>query len=285
MDADAPELGLTQLSATLVVTSEHLVGATERLDDADAARRFFDHRREVAGLVLDVADHDVVSDLETAAQQQHGNRGGNCEQPEPDIQVHEQREDREHLDDHDHEEDGAERGEASDQRDVRVRARQQLARLPVIVEADLEPLKMLVEVVAQAGLDAGRDFRQCESAAVCQRELEDREPEREHEEGHKTGLVAVVDRSVDRRRGDQRDRELGADRQHGGDRDEDDAAHMGPEVGADPPQCSLAHARSWTRRKIEATTAGRRERSIFRAAAAARQSAVSGRRLLGEFRK
>ena len=76
------------------------------------------------------------------------------------VEVEEQREDRDHLDDDDDEEDRAERREAADQRDVGARAREQLARLPAVVEADLEPLEVLVEVVAQLGLDVGRDVRE-----------------------------------------------------------------------------------------------------------------------------
>ena len=85
-------------AAAGVVAVEHLVAPAERLEHADAARRLLEHRREVAGLVLDVAHDDVVVALEAAAQQSTGIAVSNREQSEPHVEVQEQREDRDHLD-------------------------------------------------------------------------------------------------------------------------------------------------------------------------------------------
>ena len=93
----------------------------ERLEDADTTRSFLEHGREITGLVLDVPHDEVIRAFEPAAQQQHGNRGGNRQEAEPDVQLQEQREDREHFHDDDQEEDRAERRETTDQRDVGVR--------------------------------------------------------------------------------------------------------------------------------------------------------------------
>ena len=93
-------------------------------------------------------------------------------------------------------------------RDVGARAREQLARLPAVVEADLEPLQVLVEVVADARLDVGRDVGEVEAPAVREPEIEDREHDGEREEWPEPGRVPVLDRPVDRGRDDERDREL-----------------------------------------------------------------------------
>ena len=76
------------------------------------------------------------------------------------YEVEEQREDREHLDDDDEQEDRAEGANRRISAMSELDARQQLARLPAVVEADVEALQVLVEVVAELGLDVGRDVRE-----------------------------------------------------------------------------------------------------------------------------
>ena len=87
----------------------------------------------------------------------HRDRGGEREQRERHVEDEEHAEDRRHLHDDQHEEDRAEADEAAHDREVGHRARQQLARLPAVVEADVEALELRVEVVAQRGLELGRD--------------------------------------------------------------------------------------------------------------------------------
>ena len=58
--------------------------------------------------------------------------------------------------------------------DVGDRARQQLPRLPVVVERDLQALEVRVEVVAQVGLHAERRDAREVAAQVDEDELEQR---------------------------------------------------------------------------------------------------------------
>ena len=126
-------------------------------------------------------------------------------------------------------------------------ARQQLPGLPPVVEPDLEALELFVEVVAQLGLDARRHPRQRETAAVRQRELDDRQHDCEHEQGHQPALVPVVDGTVDRGLGDEGYGELRADRDHCRSRDEGQSLLVRAEIRENSPQCSLTHRTLLTR--------------------------------------
>ncbi len=121
MDPHPFELGVAQLQAPSVEPAEHLVAATERLQHADPACRLLEHGGEIAGLILNVAHDEVIRAFESPAQHEHRNRSGDREQAERHVEVQQEREDREHLDDDDHEEDRAEGREPADQRDVGVR--------------------------------------------------------------------------------------------------------------------------------------------------------------------
>ena len=115
--------------------------------------------------------HDlVVLALEAPAEHQDRDRGRHGQQRERHVQEEEEHEDRDHLDHDDQQEDRAERGEPADHRDVGARPREQLPRLPAVVEADLEPLQVLVEVVAQPRLDVGGDDREIDAPAVGEAE-------------------------------------------------------------------------------------------------------------------
>jgi hypothetical protein len=205
---DAFELRLAQLAALHVVAFEHLLAPPERLHDADALRVLLDRGGEVARLILDAPDDLVVVAFEAPAEHEHRDRGRHREQREGRVEMQQQSEDREHFDRDDQQEDRTERGEATDQRDIGVGARQQLARLPAIVEADFEPLQVLVEVVAQLRFDRGRHRDEVQAAAVREREVEQRKPDHDQEERHESGPVPGLDRPVDRGRDDERDREL-----------------------------------------------------------------------------
>ena len=207
-------------------------------------RRLLDHGREVAGLVLDASHDGVVVAFEPAAEHEHRDRGRDREQRERHVEEEQQREDRHDLD-HDHEEeDRPERGEPPDHRDVGAGPREQLSRLPPVVEPDLEPLQVLVEVVAELRLDVGGDDREVDAPAVGERELDDRQADRECEQREEPGLVAVRDRAVDRRLHDERDRELATDRDDRGDGDERDLGAMRPQIWQNSPKRALSHGPS-----------------------------------------
>ena len=112
------------------------------------------------------------------------------------------------------------------------------------MEADLEPLQVRVEVVPEARLDVGGDDREVDAPAVRERDLDDRQADREREERQEPGLVTVRDRAVDRRLHDERDRELATDRDDRGDGDEHDLGAMRPQIWQNSPKRALSHGPS-----------------------------------------
>ena len=203
MEANARELVVVDLPALRVVAVERLATAAEGLQHADALGGFLDGGREVAGLVLDAADDLVVRALEAAAEDHDGHRRREGDERERHVEHHQHREDRGHLERDQDEEDGAEADEAPDDREVARRARQQLTRVPPVVEADVEALEVRVEVVAQRGLQLGRDGGQQDAATEGEHDLEHREGRREQAPPNDAGAVAVTQRTVDDGRDDQ----------------------------------------------------------------------------------
>ena len=145
------------------------------------------------------------------------------------------------LDDDQHEEDRAEADEAPDDRQVGRGARQQLARLPAVVEADVEALQVRVEVVAQRGLELGRDGGEQEAPTEGEHDLEQREARRRaRHQRHDAGAVAVVQRAVDDRLDDQRQRDLRARLEHRGRDDDREVPAVRPQIRQDPQQGAIA---------------------------------------------
>jgi hypothetical protein len=237
---DAVDLRVVEPTALGVVAVVRLAPAAERLEHADAARTLFDRGREVAGLVLDAANDLVVPALEAAAEDEHGHCGDEGEQRQPHVQGHQHGEDRGDLHDDQDEEDRAEADEASDDREVGLGARQQLARLPLVVEPDVEALELRVEVVAQVGLEVDRDPAEQESATESEQDLQHRQAACDRRPADEPGAVTLAERTVDDRLHDERHGHL---RARGDDRRHDDERHVRdvrPKIWPGPPERAVA---------------------------------------------
>ena len=115
------------------------------------------------------------------------------------------------LGDVDDQEQHPEAEEPADRGQVGGRAGEQLARLPLAVEAHRELLQPLVEVVAHLGLDLEDRLVLDPAAPPDQERLEDAEAEHEQAQRQDAAGVVVLDRAVDERLDHQRDRDRDRD--------------------------------------------------------------------------
>ena len=213
-----------------------LAAAAERLEHPDAAGRFLDIGGQVALLVLGAPGQHLVPPLEPRAHRHHGREHAAGEQPEPPVQPDEQdhhgREGRQAGD----EEDEAESGEPPDRRQIRGSPRQQLAGLPRIVEARVQPLHVRVEITADRPLDAGDGAGLHPAADQHARGLRGPEADRSQAERDEQPAPVLGDRSVDHSLGEQRDSQLGGHGEQGGAEHDRQLPEIGPQVRGDPPQ-------------------------------------------------
>ena len=173
VEGDALHLRVVDLAGLGLVAGEGDVAPAEGLQHPDALGALLDGGGEVAGLVLDAADDLHVAQLEAAAQHEHGDRGREGEQGEARVQGHQHAEDRQHLHEDEDEEDGPEADEAPHDAEVGHGPRQELARLPPVVEADVEALELGVEVVAEVRLQPGGQDREQEAAPEGEEHLDE----------------------------------------------------------------------------------------------------------------
>jgi hypothetical protein len=120
------------------------------------------------------------------------------------VEKHQRRHD--DLGDVDQQEEQPEAEEPPDRRQVGGRPGEQLARLPLAVEAHRELLQPLVEVVAHRSLDLEDRLVLDPAPPPDQERLEDAEPEHQEAEREDAAGVVVLDRAVDERLDDERDR-------------------------------------------------------------------------------
>jgi hypothetical protein len=210
--------------------------AAERLEHPDAAGRLLDERGQVALLVLGAPGQHLVRALEPGAHHDHRREQAAGEQPEPPVQPDQQDHHGGERDDVDDEVDQAEPGEPADRRQVGGRARQQLARLPGVVEPRMQPLHVRVQIGPHGLLDA------CDRGALHPAPdhhaagLGNAERERGQAQRDEQGAPVVADRPVDHRLDEQRDGELGRDRDQGRDEHGDQLPGVRPQVRGDPPE-------------------------------------------------
>ena len=206
------DLGPAHLGGLGVVPGRGLPSAAERLQHPDPGGRLLDQRGQVALLVLDPAGQHPVALLEPEADRQHRREHHAGDQAQPPVEVDQQRDDRDERHDVGDQEDQAEAGEPADRRQVGGGPRQELARLPVVMEGRLQPLQVGVQVVPDRLLDV-RDRAGLDPAADhVQQPLGCAEADRRQGQRDQQALVAMSDRAVDHGLGQERDDNLGGDR-------------------------------------------------------------------------
>src|SRR5581483_3180229 len=178
---DALEVRLPKQPRLRVEALLHQGHPAEGLDDADARRHLFDDRGEVALLVLHAPREDLVLVVELVAE----------------VDDRQHADDDREGDDRLHEPDEPEAHEPAHRRNVGDCARQQLARLPVVVERHLQALEVRVEVVAQVGLHAQRRDAGEVPAHEDHRELEQPDHNQHRARLHELREVVMRDGPVD----------------------------------------------------------------------------------------
>ncbi len=213
-----------------------LVSPAQRLEHPDPRGRVLDVGRQVALLILGAAGEHPVAPLEPEARGGHRQEHAAGQQAEPPVQADEQRGDGQEGDHVGDEEDGAEAGEPADRRQVGGGARQQLAGLPGAVKAGVQVLQVRVDVVPHGKFHAGHGAGLHPSPDHVERRLGRAERDRPDAKRDEQHAVAVRDRPVDHRLGDQRDHDLGGDRPEGAAEHRHQLPPVRPQVLAGTPQ-------------------------------------------------
>ena len=269
-EPDLLEAGAAQLLRRDVVLLGDVPAAAEGLDHADADGTLLGAGGQVALLVLDPPrEHDVA--LLEAHRQPHDRAGGEGDdQAEGPVHVQQHGGHRRDLEDVDDQEQQPEPGEPPDRGQVRGDAREQLAGLPLAVEAHRELLQPLVEVVPHRRLHREHGVGLHPAAPEDEHRLEDAEAQRQQAQRQHAVDLAVGDRTVDQRRGDQRDGDRERDAAEGGAEHDRERQQVGPQVAAQPPErldaggrvvCrggDRGRGRGWWHRLIDDTTHHRR---------------------------
>jgi hypothetical protein len=199
---------------------------------------------------------DVLA-LESAGENHQWHRGEGGHQREHRVETdHEHEDDRERRDVHDEEHD-AEAEEPADDAAVRHRAREQLARLPLVVEGHGQPLQVGVEIVAEGCLEAEGHVAGDPPAGERADALEGTQRQRGQREPEDRAALAVRERPVDHRLDDQWYEGSGAQPQAGAERGDDHLTPVGAEVGPQPPEGVAAHVVPLLRRAGDRRAEGR----------------------------
>ena len=229
-------LGLVDLGRARGVPAGRLAAAAERLEHPDPPGRLLDVGGQVALLVLGAPGQHPVPSLEPGAQRHHRGEHAPGKQPEPPVQPDEQdhhRGERHHVGD---EEDQAEPGEPADRRQVGGRPGQQLAGLPCVVKAHVQPLHVRVQIPADRPFDAGDRAALHPAADQHPRRLRQAEADRGQRERDQQPAPVVRDRPVDHRLGEQRDGQLGGHGEQRRGQHHGQLQEIGTQVRGDPPQ-------------------------------------------------
>ena len=213
-----------------------LRAAAECLEHGDPGGRLLDVGGQVALLVLGPPGQHPVAPLEPAADQAHRQEDPAGDQAQPPVEVDQQRDDRDERDHVGDQEDRAEPGEAPDRRQVGSGTGQQLPGLPLVVEPDVQPLQVRVQVAAHGLFHAGNGAGLDPAPGEVQCCLRYAEPGRGEADGQHQAAVTGVDRAVDQGLGQQRDHQSGGDRSTRGCQHSDQSPQVGPQIAAEPPQ-------------------------------------------------
>ena len=268
--ADRPglaELGLAQRLGLTRELLQSVLPAAEGLQHADAVDALLHRGGEVARLILTLSREGAVALLEAVAgvpQRRGGDEEERPQQPVPPEQQHRADEDRQHVDD---QQDEAEREPAAEHADVLHHAREQLPRLPAVVERHRQALKARVERLPQVVLDLRRGGEHEPPAQPHHAGLRQAQPEDEHGTPRQLPGVARADGAGDQLLEDERDREgehARAERADGAEREaREDGARDGqePREGTERRQLRAVFCGGHDPRGVEATRgSGAREK-------------------------
>ena len=206
---------------------EHRLAALllrERLDHVHADDRLLGDRRDVAELLLDVAQHGVRDVAVAVGDRDDHGRDRQRDQRQPPLD-HEQhghhRDDREDVLE---EEDQPEAEEEADRLQVDGRARHQLAGLVAVVEAEREPQQVAVQALAHVLLDPERLAAGDDPPPDHQRGLDHADDHDQRDRpGERVGAALLLD-PLDRLADEQHDRDRRRLREDGEDRRDDQRA-------------------------------------------------------------
>lgn len=151
--------GVVQLVRTDAEPAGHLRSPAECLDRAQALRRLLDQGGKVTLLVLKSSGRRQVCPGEPSRRQEQRYRTGCDQQSEPPVQRDQQRHHAQEGGGVDDQEEQPEGEEPPDHREVAGDPGEQLSGLPAVVEADVQPLQVGVEIVADGALHPHRRGR------------------------------------------------------------------------------------------------------------------------------
>jgi hypothetical protein len=206
LDARLPDRARLFVEALL-----HERHPAERLDDAYAGRHLLDRGGQIAGHVLQAPRDDLVLVVKDVAEDRDRQHAHHHDQRELPVELRHQREDDDECDDGLHEPHEAEGDEPPHGADVGDRPREQLARLPVVVEGDLQALEVRVEIVPQVGLHAVGGHAAEMAPGHDEQELEQADQHEEARELREVCELVMRDRAVDDVLDDLRDRRGGGE--------------------------------------------------------------------------
>jgi hypothetical protein len=206
LDLRLAEHGLAHRAGAIGEARLHVALAAERLDHLDADDRLVGGLRDVALALLDLARDRRHEPAEAPGDDPDERERDRAEQRQLEVR------EREHdaRSDHHHRAlralDQAPADEVADREEVVRRARDDLSRGVVVVEAAREAQVRAEEQLAHAGLDAHADARR-RVAALEVHERADGRDRRDRGEQRPQRLLVMDDRAVDRPGDEQRDGE------------------------------------------------------------------------------
>src|SRR6266851_361866 len=231
------------------------------------------HRRARSPIAsrFDAPSDDLVLLVERVAEvrdRQHAQHRHDRELP---VELRHQHEHDGERDDGLQEPDQPEAHEAAHRPDVGDGARQQLTRLPVVVEGDLQALQVRVEVVAQVGLHPQRGAAREVAPQVDEDELQHADDDEQRDRRHDVAELVVADRPVDDVLDHLRDRGGGGEAAELGEAEDDDESPVRAQVRHVATKREETHGgRSVYRRQLRA-------RSLIETMPTTSPSSITGR--------
>ena len=212
----------------------------EPLDDTDPREALLHDPREIGELLLQGEVHRRDPVGEPSGRHVEERQCAEREQREDRVLPHHDHQDATHRE---HRRDG-QRDEDHDGLhllDIGVGARHELAGLGLVVEREVQPLKVREQPVAEIGLGPQRDPKRGVAPQSGADRLHDADEHHDHREPNDLAFVARPHAVVDRRGREQRDRQLGGGPDDaGGDTADDPPPLRRHRTAHEPPTVSAA---------------------------------------------